>query len=47
MTWTLPYLLHLCWIVDKLAVQGALVLSSELVPEQLQLILYMPQILTS
>ena len=46
-TWTLPDLLHLCWVVDKLAVQGALVLSSELVPEQLQLILYMPQVLTT
>ena len=47
MTWTLPYLLHLCGIVDKLAMQGALVLSSELVPEQSQLILYMPQVLTT
>ena len=47
MTWTLLDLLHLCWVVDKLAVQGALVLSSELVPEQLQLILYMPQVLTT
>ena len=45
--WTLPDLLHICWIVNKLAVQGALVLSSELVPEQLQLILYMPQVLTT
>ena len=47
MTWTLPNLLHLCWVVNKLAVQGALVLSSERVPEQLQLILYMPQVLTT
>ena len=47
MTCTLPHLFHICWIVDKLPVQGALVLSSELVPEQLQLILYMPQVLTT
>ena len=47
MTWTLPYLLHLCWVVNKLPVQGALVLSSELVPGQLQLILYMTQVLTT
>ena len=47
MTWTVPYLFHLCWIVDKLPVQGALVLSSELVPDQVKLILYMPQVLTT